>query len=90
MSDSQLDDYMPNNFVQEWRELVGHNEDGHIHPLWKEIAGTDEPNSNDPHDRAMMIKVANEWTKIQNLPISFFDVRDADDELEWLVNIKYS
>ena len=41
-------------------------------------------------DRAMMIRVANEWAKIQNLPIKFFDVRDADDELEWLVSIKYS
>jgi|GEM_PF-4356102 hypothetical protein len=90
MSDSDLDNYVPDNLIQEWRELVGYNEDGESHPLWREIAGTNDPNSNDPHDRAMMVRVANEWSKMKNLPIRFFDVREAEDELHWLVNILYT
>jgi hypothetical protein len=38
----------------------------------------------------MMVRVANEWSKMKNLPIRFFDVREAEDELHWLVNILYT
>jgi hypothetical protein len=33
-----------------------------------------------------MVRVANKWFAMKRIPnVKFFDVRDADDELEWLV-----
>jgi hypothetical protein len=35
-----------------------------------------------------MVKVANKWFAAKKIPnVKFFDVKDADDELEWLVQI---
>ncbi len=86
-SDTELDQYIPDKLAQEWRELVGYNEDGMAHPLWLNMAGHGEPDSNDVGDRGMMVNVANKWASMKKIPIQFFDVRDIDDELEWLVTI---
>jgi hypothetical protein len=35
-----------------------------------------------------MVKVANKWFTAKKIPnVKFYDVKDADDELEWLVQI---
>jgi len=35
-----------------------------------------------------MVRVANKWFAMKRIPnVRFFDVRDAGDELEWLVQI---
>ena len=90
MSDTELDQYVPDALEQEWRELVGYNEDGNAHPLWINMTGDYEPRSSDPQHRAWMVKVANKWFAKKKIPnVTFFDVRDHDteDELEWLVQI---
>lgn len=90
MSDTELDQYVPDALEQEWRELVGYNEDGNAHPLWINMTGDYEPRSSDPQHRAWMVKVANKWFAKKKIPnVKFFDVRDHDteDELEWLVQI---
>ena len=88
MSDTDIDQYVPDQLFQEWRELVGYDKDGRPHPLWVNMTGGYEPNSSDPEDRANMVRVANKWFAMKRIPnVKFFDVRDADngDELEWLV-----
>jgi hypothetical protein len=87
MSDTQLDEYVPEELIDEWRELVGYNEDGIAHPLWVNMSGHYDPDISDPGDRSMMVKVANKWAKMKGMPVTFYDVRDADDELNWLVDI---
>jgi hypothetical protein len=88
MSDTELDQYVPDQLQQEWRELVGYDMDGMSHPLWRNMTGIDEPNSLDPEHRKQMVRVANKWFAMKKIPnIKFFDVKDADDELEWLVQV---
>ena len=88
MSDTELDQYVPDQLEQEWRELVGYDMEGRPHPLWANMTGGYEPDVNDPQDRANMVKVANKWFAMKRIPgVRFLDVRDADDELEWLVQI---
>jgi len=88
MSDTELDDYVPIQLQDEWRELLGFDEEGNPHPLWVNMTGDYEPNSNDPQHRAWMVKVANKWFAMKKIPnVKFYDVRDIDDELEWLVQI---
>ena len=86
MSDTEIDQYVPDQLFQEWRELLGYDEDGRPHPLWVNMTGGYEPDVRDPQDRANMVRVANKWFAMKRIPnVKFFDVRDADDELEWLV-----
>jgi len=88
MSDTELDQYVPDRLQQQWRELLGYDRDGNPSALWANLTGGYEPDVNDPQHRALMVKVANKWfaaKKIHN--VKFFNVKDADDELEWLVQI---
>ena len=88
MSDTELDQYIPAQLQDEWRELLGFDEEGNAHPLWVNMTGDYEPNSNDPQHRAWMVKVANKWLGMKKIPnVRFFDVKDTGDELEWLVQI---
>ena len=88
MSDTELDQYVPDRLQDEWRELVGYDIEGKAHPLWANMTGGYEPDVNDPEDRANMVKVANKWFSMKKIPnVKFYDVKDADDELEWLVQI---
>ena len=88
MTDTELDQYVPDQLQQQWRELVGYNEAGNVSALWANITGGFEPDANDPEDRANMVRVANKWLAMKRIPnVRFFDVRDVGDELEWLVQI---
>lgn len=88
MSDTELDDYIPLQLQDEWRELLGYDEEGNPHPLWVNMTGDYEPNSNDPQHRVWMVKVANKWLQMKKIPnVKFYDVRDIGDELEWEVQI---
>lgn len=88
MSDTELDQYVPDALEQEWRELVGYNIEGKAHPLWINITGDYEPDINDPQHRKWMVDVANKWFAMKKIPnIKFHDVKDATDELEWLVQV---
>jgi hypothetical protein len=86
MSDTELDQYVPNQLFQKWRELLGYDRNGKPSALWVNMTGGYEPDVRDPEDRANMVRVANKWFAMKRIPnVKFFDVRDADDELEWLV-----
>ena len=88
MSDTELDQYVPERLQQQWRELLGYDENGNPSALWANLTGGYEPDVNDPQHRALMVKVANKWFSAKKIPnVKFFDVKDADDELEWLVQI---
>ena len=88
MSDTELDQYVPERLQQQWRELLGYDENGNPSALWANLTGGYEPDVNDPQHRALMVKVANKWFAAKKIPnVKFFDVKDADDELEWLVQI---
>ena len=88
MTDTELDQYVPDQLQQQWRELVGYDEAGNVSALWANITGGYEPDVNDPEDRANMVRVANKWFAMKRIPnVRFFDVRDVGDELEWLVQI---
>lgn len=88
VSDTELDQYVPDQLFQEWRELLGYDEDGRPHPLWANMIGGYEPDVRDPEDRANMVRVANKWFAMKHIPnVKFFDVLDAEDELEWLVQV---
>ena len=90
MSDTELDQYVPERLQQQWRELLGYDRNGNPSALWANLTGGYEPDSNDPQHRALMVKVANKWFAAKKIPnVKFFDVKDADDddELEWLVQI---
>jgi hypothetical protein len=88
MSDTELDQFVPDQLEQEWRELVGYDMDGNVHPLWINMTGEYEPNSSDPQHRAWMVKVANKWFDTKQIPnVKFFAVKEVEDELEWLVQI---
>jgi hypothetical protein len=88
MTDTELDQYVPDQLQQQWRELVGYDEAGNVSALWANITGGYEPDANDPEDRANMVRVANKWFAMKRIPnVRFFDVRDVGDELEWLVQI---
>jgi hypothetical protein len=88
MSDTELDQYVPNHLQQKWRELLGYDINGNPSALWANLTGGYEPDVNDPQHRALMVKVANKWFAAKKIPnVKFFDVKDADDELEWLVQI---
>jgi hypothetical protein len=88
MSDTELDQYVPGQLQQEWRELLGYDRNGNPSALWANLTGGYEPDVNDPQDRANMVKVANKWFALKKIPnVKFYNVKDADDELEWLVRI---
>jgi hypothetical protein len=88
MSDTELDQYVPQQLQQQWRELLGYDRNGNPSALWANLTGGYEPDVNDPQDRARMVKVANKWFAVNKIPnVKFFNVKDADDELEWLVQI---
>jgi hypothetical protein len=88
MSDTELDQYVPDRLQQQWRELLGYDRNGNPSALWANLTGGYEPDVNDPQHRALMVKVANKWFAAKKIPnVKFFDVKDADDELEWLVQI---
>ena len=88
MSDTELDQYIPDGLQDEWRELLGYDMDGNTHPLWRNMTDIDEPNSNDPKHRKEMVRVANKWLQMKRIPnVTFYDVKDIDDELEWLVQV---
>ena len=88
MTDTELDQYVPDQLQQQWRELVGYDAEGNVSALWANITGGYEPDANDPEDRANMVRVANKWFAMKRIPnVRFFDVRDVGDELEWLVQI---
>ena len=88
MSDTELDQYVPERLQQQWRELLGYDRDGNPSALWANLTGGYEPDVNDPQHRALMVKVANKWFAAKKIPnVKFFNVKDADDELEWLVQI---
>ena len=88
MSDTELDQYVPDELEQEWRELVGYDREGNIHPLWANMTGNYEPDVNDPQHRRWMVSVANKWFAMKKIPnVKFYDVKDINDELEWLVQI---
>lgn len=88
MSDTELDQYVPRKLQQQWRELLGYDENGNPSDMW--VAHTDnyEPDSNNPQHRQAMVELANWWFYLKQIPnFEFFDVRDTGDELEWLVHI---
>jgi GNAT superfamily N-acetyltransferase len=88
MSDTELDQYVPERLQQQWRELLGYDRNGNPSALWANLTGGYEPDVNDPQHRRLMVKVANKWFAAKKIPnVKFFDVKDADDELEWLVQI---
>ena len=88
MSDTELDQYVPQQLQQQWRELLGYDRNGNPSALWSNLTGGYEPDVNDPQHRALMVKVANKWFAAKKIPnVKFFNVKDADDELEWLVQI---
>jgi hypothetical protein len=88
MSDTELDQYVPDRLQQQWRELLGYDMNGNPSAYWANLTGGYEPDVNDPQHRALMVKVANKWFAAKKIPnVKFFDVKDADDELEWLVQI---
>jgi len=88
MSDTELDQYVPDRLQQQWRELLGYDRDGNPSALWANLTGGYEPDIRDPEHRALMVKVANKWFAAKKIPnVKFFNVKDADDELEWLVQI---
>jgi len=88
MSDTELDQYVPDQLQQQWRELLGYDRNGNPSALWANLTGGYEPDVRDPQHRALMVKVANKWFAAKKIPnVKFFDVKDADDELEWLVQI---
>ena len=88
MSDTELDQYVPERLQQQWRELLGYDENGNPSALWANLTGGYEPDVNDPQHRRLMVKVANKWFAAKKIPnVKIFDVKDADDELEWLVQI---
>ena len=88
ISDTELDQYVPDHLQQQWRELFGYDEDGNPSALWANLTGGYEPDVQDPQHRALMVKVANKWFAAKKIPnVKFFDVKDAVDELEWLVQI---
>lgn len=88
MTDTELDQYVPDQLQQQWRELVGYDAEGNVSALWANITGGYEPDANDTEDRANMVRVANKWFAMKRIPnVRFFDVRDVGDELEWLVQI---
>ncbi len=88
MSDTELDQYVPDHLHQQWRELLGYDRNGNPSALWANLTGGYEPDVNDRQHRALMVKVANKWFAAKKIPnVKFFSVRDADDELEWLVQI---
>jgi hypothetical protein len=88
MSDTELDQYVPERLQQQWRELLGYDQNGNPSAYWANLTGGYEPDVNDPQHRRLMVKVANKWFAAKKIPnVKFFDVKDADDELEWLVQI---
>jgi hypothetical protein len=88
MSDTELDQYIPANLQQQWSELLGYDRNGNPSALWANLTGGYEPDVNDPEHRALMVKVANKWFAAKKIPnVQFYNVKDADDELEWLVQI---
>ena len=88
MSDTELDQYVPDQLQQQWRELLGYDRNGNPSALWVNLTGGYEPDVRDPEHRALMVKVANKWFAAKKIPnVKFYDVKDADDELEWLVQI---
>jgi hypothetical protein len=88
MSDTELDQYMPDQLQQQWRELLGYDRNGNPSALWTNLTGGYEPDVRDPQHRSLMVKVANKWFAAKKIPnVKFYDVKDADDELEWLVQI---
>jgi hypothetical protein len=88
MSDTELDQYVPDRLQQQWRELLGYDRNGNPSALWANLTGGYEPDVNDPQHRALMVKVANKWFAAKKIPnVKFYNVKDADDELEWLVQI---
>jgi len=88
MSDTELDQYVPDRLQQQWRELLGYDRNGNPSALWVNLTGGYEPDVRDPEHRALMVKVANKWFAAKKIPnVKFFNVKDADDELEWLVQI---
>jgi hypothetical protein len=88
MSDTELDQYVPERLQQQWRELLGYDMNGNPSAYWANLTGGYEPDVHDPQHRALMVKVANKWFAAKKIPnVKFFDVKDADDELEWLVQI---
>jgi len=88
MSDTELDQYVPDRLQQQWRELLGYDRNGNPSALWVNLTGGYEPDVRDPQHRALMVKVANKWFAAKKIPnVKFYDVKDADDELEWLVQI---
>jgi hypothetical protein len=88
MSDTELDQYVPDQLQQQWRELLGYDQNGNPSALWVNLTGGYEPDVRDPEHRALMVKVANKWFAAKKIPnVKFYDVKDADDELEWLVQI---
>jgi len=88
MSDTEVDQYVPQQLQQQWRDLLGYDRNGNPSALWSNLTGGYEPDVNDPQHRALMVKVANKWFAAKKIPnVKFFNVKDADDELEWLVQI---
>jgi len=88
MSDTELDQYVPDQLQQQWRELLGYDRNGNPSALWTNLTGGYEPDVRDPQHRSLMVKVANKWFAAKKIPnVKFYDVKDADDELEWLVQI---
>jgi hypothetical protein len=88
MSDTELDQYVPDRLQQQWRELLGYDMNGNPSAYWANLTGTYEPDVRDPQHRSLMVKVANKWFAAKKIPnVKFFNVKDADDELEWLVQI---
>jgi hypothetical protein len=79
---------VPDRLQQQWRELLGYDRNGNPSALWVNLTGGYEPDVRDPEHRALMVKVANKWFAAKKIPnVKFFNVKDADDELEWLVQI---
>ena len=68
MSDTELDQYVPDHLQQQWRELLGYDENGNPSAMW--VAHTDnyEPNSNNPQHRRAMVELANWWFHLKQIP----------------------
>jgi len=68
MSDTELDQYVPERLQQQWRELLGYDRNGNPSALWANLTGGYEPDVNDPQHRRLMVKVANKWFAAKKIP----------------------
>lgn len=84
MSDTEIDQYIPEPLQQDWRELLGYDENGNTSKYW---AFKNEPDMYSDIGRVQILSAANLFFRMKKIPLTAFDFKDIDDELEWLVQV---